>query len=79
MYCAHQQWLIAPEIDYFWGEGDSLLVRAEIARDRPRVEVFEDSLRPYALPISSTRWNERRLPTALSYDQGTRSTRLPAA
>ena len=47
MYCAHQQWLIAPEIDYFGGEGDSLLVRAEIARDRPRVEVVQDSLRPF--------------------------------
>ena len=47
MYCAHQQWLIAPEIDYFGEVGDSLLVRAEIARDRHRAEVVEDSLRPF--------------------------------
>ena len=46
MYCAHQEWLIAPEIDIFWGEGDSLLFRVEIARYRPRAEVEEDSLRP---------------------------------
>ena len=35
MYCAHQQWLIAPEIDYFFGERE-IPSRAEIARDRPK-------------------------------------------
>ena len=47
MYCAHQQWLLAPEIDYLGGVGDFLLVRAEIARDCPRAEVVEEPLYPF--------------------------------
>ena len=47
MYCAHRQWLLAPEVDYFGGEEDFLLVRAEIARDRPRAEVVQEPLRPF--------------------------------
>ena len=44
MYCAHQQWLLAPEIDYvlLGGEGDFLLVRAAIARDHSSAEVVEN-------------------------------------
>ena len=50
MYCAHQQWLLASEIDYsfgFWREGDFLLVKAKIARDRSRAEVVQEPLRPF--------------------------------
>ncbi len=55
MYCTHQQWLLAPEIDYFSEEREIFFslkrkLQASWGGSRGRTTP--------TLPISSTRWNE---------------------